>query len=173
MIGILLLIPFFLIRFGFLSILNKDAIKRAAHFAPMENNEKISYWLYQISNVSIVISLFFIKIQSTPLMLFYTGAITYALGIILLIMSVVNFAAPLETGMNRSGLYCISRNPMYVAYFVFFMGCVFLTQSMLLFGFVVIFQITAHRIILAEERWCIQKFGSEYLKYMDKVRRYF
>jgi len=33
--GFLLLIPFFLIRFGLLSFLNKQALPRAAHFAPM------------------------------------------------------------------------------------------------------------------------------------------
>ena len=38
--GFLLLIPFFLIRFGLLSFLNKQALPRAAHFAPMRGREK-------------------------------------------------------------------------------------------------------------------------------------
>ncbi|MBU9727326.1 methyltransferase [Diplocloster modestus] len=62
---------------------------------------------------------------------------------------------------------------MYVAYFIFFLGCVLLTQSLLLLVFVLIFQITAHWMIRAEERWCIGQFGSTYLQYMKKVRRYF
>lgn len=33
-------------------------------------------------------------------------------------------------------------------------------------------KISAHWIILAEERWCIKKFGEEYKNYMNKVRRY-
>jgi len=173
MIGILLLIPFFLIRFGLLFFLNKGAIKRAGHFAPLENNEKAAYWVYQSSNAAIVISLFFLELQVAPPVLFYAGAITYALGTMLLIAAVVSFAAPSENGMNKSGLYRLSRNPMYAAYFLYFMGCVLLTQSLLLLGFVLAFQISAHWIILAEERWCVRKFGSEYLEYIGRVRRYF
>lgn len=49
---------------------------------------------------------------------------------------------------------------------------VLLTQSRILLGVVLIFQISAHWIILAEERWCIEKFGTVYKQYMKSVRRY-
>ena len=61
---------------------------------------------------------------------------------------------------------------MYVSYFLTFIGMALLTQSALLFCLVVIFQISAHWIILAEERACMQKFGIAYEQYMRKVRRY-
>lgn len=61
---------------------------------------------------------------------------------------------------------------MYVGYFIYFMGCCILTQSSLLFVIVLIFQYSAHTIILSEERWCIEKFKTEYIEYMEKVRRY-
>lgn len=41
--GIFLLVPFFLIRFGLLSILNKEAVRRAAFFAPLSAGEKGAY----------------------------------------------------------------------------------------------------------------------------------
>ena len=72
----------------------------------------------------------------------------------------VNFSFPDETGFNRRGLYRFSRNPMYVAYFICFAGMAFLTRSGILLGLVILFQISAHWIILAEERWCIRKFGT-------------
>lgn len=61
---------------------------------------------------------------------------------------------------------------MYVAYFICFSGMALLTRLWVLFGLVLIFQISAHWIILAEERECIQKFGDSYEKYMREVRRY-
>ena len=61
---------------------------------------------------------------------------------------------------------------MYVAYFICFLGMALLTQSLILLVVVVIFQISAHWIILAEERWCIDKFGVIYEEYMKNVRRY-
>ncbi len=172
MMGFLLLIPFFLIRFGLLAVLNKNAIKRAAYFPPLLKNEKPAYWLYQISNAGIFVYMFFLKVVLVPPLLFYAGSAVYLAGTTLLIVSVINFASPSENGINQNGLYRLSRNPMYVAYFIFFIGCVLLTQSLLLLGFVLVFQITAHWIIRSEERWCIEKFNGSYLQYMKKVRRY-
>lgn len=172
MTGILLLIPFFLIRFGLLSLLNRHAVQRAAHFAPLEGHERIAYWVYQISNVAILLSLFFLRIQTSPPWVFCIGLLLYVIGTFVLAVSIVNFSAPSQKGMNQNGLYQLSRNPMYVAYFLFFTGCALLTQSLVLLIFVFIFQLSAHWIILAEERWCIQQFGNDYLQYQRSVRRY-
>ncbi|HQO42689.1 MAG TPA: methyltransferase, partial [Bacillota bacterium] len=69
-------------------------------------------------------------------------------------------------------LYRISRNPMYIAYFICLLGCVLISKSWALFTLLIVFQISSHWIILSEERWCIKKFGEEYMRYMNKVRRY-
>ena len=61
---------------------------------------------------------------------------------------------------------------MYVAYFICFMGMALLVQSLVLAAVVVVFQVSAHWIILAEERWCLEKFGEPYERYMKTVRRY-
>lgn len=169
--GVFLLIPFLLIRFGFLRILNKEGLKRAAFFAPLIGREKAAYWFYQISNILFFLYLFFLKIVMDPYW-FYAGLTTYGIGLLLCLASVLNFANPAKNGINLNGLYRISRNPMYVAYFICFLGCVLLTQSLLLFGILIVFQISAHWIILSEERWCIKSFGEEYRNYMKKVRRY-
>lgn len=170
--GFLLLLPFLFIRFGLLTLLGKDAVARAAYFAPLIGKEKAAYWIYQAANAAIFLYLFFLKIKAAPAPLFYAGAAVYAAGLILLAVSIVNFAAPSESGINQNGLYRLSRNPMYVAYFIFFLGCALLTQSWLLLGFVIIFQGSSHFIIRSEERWCLAQFGDAYRQYMKKVRRY-
>ena len=170
--GFVLLIPFLLIRFGLLTLLNKAAVKRAAHFSPLMKNEKTAYWVYQVFALALYLCPFFLKIKVVPPLLFGAGVLIYAMGIILIIVSLINFAAPSESGMNKSGLYRISRNPLYMAYFVFFIGCVLLTQSLLLLGIVLVLQISTHWMILAEERWCAATFGEDYLQYMRNVRRY-
>lgn len=38
--GFLLLLPFFLIRFGLLALLNQEAVRRAAYFAPIIGHGK-------------------------------------------------------------------------------------------------------------------------------------
>lgn len=169
--ALLTAIPLIFIRFGLLSILDRKALKRAAFFAPLLGKEKVAYWFYQISNIAFFIYLCFLKITTDPLWL-YTGLVIYGVGILLCIGSTINFARPKENGINITGLYRISRNPMYLAYFVYFLGCVLLTHSMILFAILLVFQISAHWIILSEERWCIERFGEEYIDYMHKVRRY-
>lgn len=169
--GFLLLIPLILIRFGLMSILDKGALKRAALFAPVIGTEKIAYYFYQLANVLIFIYPFFIKIETASYW-FYIGWATYVFGVFLCVISTLHFAKPAKNGLNVKGIYRISRNPMYVGYFIYFLGCVFLTQSFILFLILAIFQISAHWIILSEERWCIHNFGDEYRNYMKNVRRY-
>ncbi len=170
--GLLLIIPFLLIRFGLLSALNKAAVKRAALFAPMYGNEMIAYWIYQISNIAIFVYLCFLKVTIDTSWLFYVGAGIYLSGLLLCAVSIKDFAMPPNKEMNDNGIYRFSRNPMYVAYFLIFAGTALLTKSWILFGIVVIFQVSAHWVIIAEERWCMEQFGESYRQYMKKVRRY-
>lgn len=167
----LTVIPFLLIRFGLLRLLDKESLKRAAFFAPLIGKEKVAYGFYQISTLLLFVYLCFLRITTDPYWL-YAGLIVYGLGVLLCLVSVSNFAKPAENGINLKGLYRISRNPMYVAYFIYFLGCVLLTQSLILLAILMVFQISAHWIILSEERWCVKKFGNEYINYMNKVRRY-
>lgn len=79
----LLLIPFLLIRFGLLSLLNKDAIRRAAYFAPMIGKEVPAYLIYQVSNIAIFVYLCFLQIKVDNSWMCYAGIITFVLGLIL------------------------------------------------------------------------------------------
>ncbi|NMC56365.1 MAG: phospholipid methyltransferase [Eubacteriaceae bacterium] len=165
-------IPIILIRYVPLRFINKESLSRAGTYAPLIGREKIAYWIYQITTALMLLSLLLLKIK-TDSYLFFIGLILYISGIILYALSVISFAKPNNNGLNLNGLYKISRNPMYVSYFISFLGCVFLTRSYILLILLIIFQISAHFIILSEERWCIQKFNDEYMQYMRRVRRYF
>ena len=170
--GFVLLIPFLVIRFILLSILNRKSVQRAAYFAPMLGNEKVAYSIYQISTTGIILYPFFLSVKIDFSWQFFLGLISYFVGLCLCVITIVNFSHPDNMGLNTNGIYKFSRNPMYIAYFICFVGMSLLTQSMVLFGIIVIFQISTHWIILAEERWCLEKFGTTYKQYMKKVRRY-
>lgn len=171
--GALLLIPFILVRFGLMARLDRTALQRAAHFAPVQGREAAAYWVYQICTVVLFIAPFFVQIADGPPVLLCTGAGLSIAGLALLTVSVVHFSRPEGTGLHTGGIYRFSRNPMYVAYFLYFVGNAVLVRSALLLGVVVIFQFSAHWIILAEERECLEKFGASYAQYCKKVRRYF
>ena len=170
--GFLLLLPFLAVRFGLLATLNKSAIQRAGYFAPVQGYERIAYYIYQVSNTGLFLYLIFLRVRVDFSLPFYAGVLCYFLGISLCAISILNFSSPNAIGLNVNGIYQCSRNPMYIAYFICFIGMALLTQSLILFGIVLIFQISAHWMILAEERWCLENFGEAYKKYMKKVHRY-
>ena len=167
----LTVIPLLLIRFGLLSVLDKESLRRAAYFAPLIGKEKVAYVFYQLSNLMIFIYLCFLKIRLEQPW-YYVGLLIYTLGVLLCFIVTMNYAKPSGKGINIKGLYRLSRNPMYLAYFIYFLGCVLLTRSLILLTILIVFQISTHWIILSEERWCIETFGEEYEDYMRKVRRY-
>lgn len=171
MSAIVVIIPIIIIRYALLNILSKEALHRAAFFAPVAGRERAAYWVYQVTTLLILVDLVFLKIRFDSDW-FYTGAGIYGFGLVFYALSTVDFARPKTNGMNVDGLYRISRNPMYVAYFICLFGCALISTSWTLFALLMIFQLSSHWIIQSEERWCIEKFGEEYVRYMKKVRRY-
>ena len=172
--SIFLLVPFVLSRFVWLARLDRTAPARAARFAPRSGRaERAAYWVYQLSTAGLLIGLCVLRIRTAPHTLFLSGLAVCGTGLALLAGAAASFAAPTGEGFCQRGLYRVSRHPMYLAYFVFFAGCALLTQSPALCLLLVLFQISAHWIIRGEERWCVQTFGQPYLRYMERVRRYF
>lgn len=168
--AIVLVIPIILLRYGLLSLISREAFERAAYFPPLMGKERAALWVYQITIVGMFFYSFLLEIQ-TGSYWFIAGLITYGLGTLLYAKSLIDYARP-NNGINTNGLYRVSRNPMYVAFFVYCFAIAFLTRSLILLVLLIIYQISVHWIILSEERWCIQQFGEKYLQYMNKVRRY-
>ena len=172
MSGFWLLLLFLIVRFGLLFIIKREAIQRAGYFAPVQKSEKAAYYIYQSSNIILLICLIVSSVKIDFSLQFYLGLFLFTVGILLCIISVVCFAFPNDEGLNINGIYKFSRNPMYVAYFVCFLVMSLLTQSLIMLIVVLIFQISAHWIIVSEERWCLEKFGKNYEDYIKAVRRY-
>ena len=122
--------------------------------------------------MGILLALCASRIQSGSTGTWYGGLVLYLLGLVLCAVSVLHFAAPDQDGLNTQGIYRLSRNPMYLGYFVCFLGMALLTRAWVLLALVLVFQGSAHWIILAEEWWCQETFGEAYRQYRGRVRRY-
>jgi protein-S-isoprenylcysteine O-methyltransferase Ste14 len=169
--GLILISPILLIRFLLTSFLGKQALKRAAFFPPTEGFERIAYLINILTTFALLVLPFFLRIKSQGFFLI-SGSCLLIIALIFYIISIIQFAKPNSSGLNVSGLYRISRNPMYVSFFLYFLACCILTGSWLLFIVLVIFQISVHFLIISEERWCKTQFGQAYIDYFGKVRRY-
>jgi len=75
--------------------------------------------------------------------------------------------------LRTSGIYKISRNPMYAS-FIFLNTATFLFLPSILLLIVMLYgMIVHHFIILGEEKYLENTFGDEYQKYKSRVPRYF
>lgn len=75
--------------------------------------------------------------------------------------------------LRTSGIYKISRNPMYASFFFMNTAAFLFLPSILLLAVMLYGMIVHHFIILGEERFLNNEFGDEYLKYKASVPRYF
>lgn len=164
-------LPIIIIRYIFMRFISKEAIERAGFFPPTEGIERIAFYVYQITTIILFVYLFFSEITFKK-SINYIGLVVYIVGMLIYIKAIIDFSKPQESGINDNGLYRYSRNPMYVAFFLYFLGCSLLINSWIYFFVLVLFQISVHYLILSEERWCISRFGEQYKKYMSNVRRY-
>ena len=170
--GLWLMVPFLAVRFLLPFALGREALRRAARFAPMRGGEKIAYAVYQAATLAIFACLGLLTVRWDGAWISFAGALCYAAGLGLCAAAVVAFCAPDGRGLNTNGVYRLSRHPMYAGYFVCFVGMALLGRSPVLLGVVLIFQVAAHWMVLAEERWCLETFGDDYARYMRSVHRY-
>lgn len=146
-----LLLPLLAIRFIFIGMLDKQVLKRTACFPPLMGKEKLAYYPYLTANKFLFLYSFFLEFR-TESALFGISLAVCGLGNIVCAASVFSFTRPDKNGINLKGIYRISRNPMYMRYFIYFLGCVLLMRSISLFAVLIVFQIATHWIMLSEER---------------------
>lgn len=77
------------------------------------------------------------------------------------------------TRILDTGLYAVSRNPIYVAMSLIYLGVSCLFNSFwFLPPLVLVLLIVCFGVILREEKYLTGKFGDEYASYKNRVRRW-
>ena len=77
------------------------------------------------------------------------------------------------TSLQTSGIYSISRNPMYLGLMLIYLGLTFQFGNWWsLFLVPPLIIVMTYRVILPEERYLTRAFGDEYVEYKKKVRRW-
>jgi len=71
-----------------------------------------------------------------------------------------------------SGMFALSRNPIYVCFFMFIAGLFMIHRNIVIAVGAVLFTLAIHRQILREEKFLSSHYGGEYEDYRKKVRRY-
>lgn len=171
MTAAILLVPFIFIRLFLFKKFNKNAYQRAQQFAPLAKSQKGYYIVYQISQVLLIICPVFRQVTLSS-WLDFMALILYLFGLLIIYLAIIAFVKANENNFIQSGVYQVSRHPMYVGYFFYYFGMAVWMRDYLYLIVLIVFQICAHQIILAEEAWCEKEYGPDYVEYKTKVRRY-
>ncbi len=121
----------------------------------------------------------------TPLInnviLYVIGLILAIIGILTFISSLISFDNSFSVGIDdekpgeliTNGLFSISRNPIYLSFFLFFFGMAFMHPNIVIICIVLLFFVPViHRQVLREEKSLKETYGQKYIEYCSKVRRY-
>ena len=104
------------------------------------------------------------------------GAITSSLGVIAFrrAHTTVNPTKPGATSsLVHSGVYSLTRNPMYLGFLLILCGWAILLRNALVFSFLPMFILYMnHFQIQAEERVLMERFGETFTGYTARVRRW-
>jgi protein-S-isoprenylcysteine O-methyltransferase Ste14 len=103
---------------------------------------------------------------------FYVGLALCVLGVVTWTIAIVNIAdIPLGEPWNK-GLYRYSRHPMTLASYLILIGAGIASASwvFLLFSFACI--ILSAIPTIAEERFCLEKYGDAYRQYLNRTPRW-
>ena len=101
-------------------------------------------------------------------------------GVLILVISLVSFGKSFRIGIDvdqpgqlvTTGIFAVSRNPIYVGFFVFLLGQLLVSPDWVPLIYLVAATGLFHRQVLREEEFMRRRYGQEYAEYCSHVRRY-
>jgi len=169
----------FLIIYTFIMIVQpylypdgKKVMKRRTTQPPKKKLERFFGFIGMIlyfgsSFYSIILPL---SLESTN---FIIGTVIFLISMTIYIIAVHNYATTPFNKPVTKGIYRISRNPIHFFSYIAWIGVGIAAGSWILIICNLIMIANMHIGTLSEEKYCLEKYGNSYNKYMKKVPRYF
>ena len=110
----------------------------------------------------------------------WAGVLLCATGLLVLCLSLISFGASFRVGIDAdrpdalvtSGIFAVTRNPMYVAFAFVLLGEFLIAPSWILLIYLFAGIALFHRQVLREEAYLRTHYGQEYQAYSQRVGRY-
>ena len=104
---------------------------------------------------------------------FYAGLPVYLLGLVFVTTAMLTFITTPVDKPNTTGLYRISRHPMYLGILLVYIGIGIASASWFYLVLTLLYLGTYRNVfIIPEERMCCDKFGEAYRDYMNRTPRW-
>jgi protein-S-isoprenylcysteine O-methyltransferase Ste14 len=111
---------------------------------------------------------------------FWSCVVLIAIGVMLFTLAIMRLGtfslrvglAQENTSLRTTGIYRFSRNPMLLGLYLIALGSAIYVQCPINWILVIIALTVHHKIILAEEVFLQNRFGEQWVRYRNNVRRY-
>jgi protein-S-isoprenylcysteine O-methyltransferase Ste14 len=108
------------------------------------------------------------------------GSVMVTVGLLIFVLALVSFGGSWRVGIDHStpadlvttGIFAISRNPIFVFIDLYFIGTFLINRTLILLIFAVLVVIGMHYQILQEEKFLSSAYGQDYENYCLKTGRY-
>jgi protein-S-isoprenylcysteine O-methyltransferase Ste14 len=122
------------------------------------------------------VELAFLQLQFAKIV----GAMIACVGLLIFVLAFFSFGDSWRIGIDQKtagqlvtgGIFSISRNPIYVAFDLIFIGVFLINGTWFFLIFAVLAILAVHSQTLREERFLVQRYGDEYERYRRTTPRY-
>jgi protein-S-isoprenylcysteine O-methyltransferase Ste14 len=166
----ILVIPMLIISFSDMRVTASREAGKAGDFKLTRKENRLTYAVFLPMVVSWVYAVF-LPLQLGTVWL-YSGLIICLFGMIFTSVAILNFATSPKDRVITEGLYRFTRNPTYIGMILMQTGLGIACSSWLYLLLTVVLIILLNANLPAEERYCLHRYGDDYLKYKNKTPRW-
>ena len=166
----ILIIPIIVISFSDMRVTASRESGKAGDFQLTRKEKRIINAVFLPMVISWVYAVF-LPLQRATVWL-YSGLIVCLFGMVFTSVAIFNFATSPKEQVIVKGLYHFTRNPTYVGMILMQVGLGIACSSWLFLLLTVAMMILLNANLSAEERYCLYRFGNDYLKYKNRTPRW-
>ena len=162
-----------IISFFIMRNFSKDSKKRILSFPQYKNkyNRFFSLFFMIVFGKLIIVYSIFVPINANTIY-FYIGIIIYAFGIFCSVYAMYQFLKADSSRPITTGIFKYTRHPMQVMYYFSWIGLGLISGTWIIIIYAIVFPILAIPSLIAQEEDCSNKYGPEYLEYLEKTPRF-
>jgi protein-S-isoprenylcysteine O-methyltransferase Ste14 len=139
--------------------------------SPVEQGEVKSFPIPSVLMIVLFIFSIFIPLMSGRIY-FYVGLAIYLVGILMFLSAILTAARTPLGQIFSGGMYHYSRHPLYLSFLVVFLGISIATASWVFLLLSMGWMIFPISQVNSEEQGCLDSFGDEYKKYMERTPKW-
>lgn len=128
-------------------------------------------WLTQIFWIGATLYSIFVPFQTGTAWM-WTGLGLFIIGLAILVQATLAVSGTPVDKPFTSGVYRISRHPMYLSMMFVYLGVSIAAASWLFFLVTVITFFLQRYQMIKEEHFCLEQFGESYAAFMDRTPRW-